>query len=166
MSWPQQNKAWASYQIRKLRVAHVPGMSGMFSPSPTSTETASKRPRHASRHVRHARAVMHGWIARAVIHGGIVNLQWRGNRSRHSRRMRNPQYYVPGKGPWYSYTFMGYPLLFTASSDYGKCWFNIVIKIDYLDNCPITWYGKINTPCTIFMSIFTPSMTQVLWSPQ
>ena len=43
----------------KLRVAHAPGMPGTFSPPPTSMETTSWRSRHASRHVRHARAVMH-----------------------------------------------------------------------------------------------------------
>ena len=32
----------------KLRVAHAPGMPGMFSPPPTSKETASKRSRRAS----------------------------------------------------------------------------------------------------------------------
>ena len=34
-------------------------MPGTFSPPPISKKTASKRPRHASRHVRHASAVMH-----------------------------------------------------------------------------------------------------------
>ena len=43
-----------------------------------SKETASWRPRHAPRHVRRARAEM---------------------RSRNSRRMRNPQYYVSEKKP-------------------------------------------------------------------
>ena len=38
-------------------------MPGTFSPSPTSKETASKQSRHASRHVRHARALMHVGIA-------------------------------------------------------------------------------------------------------
>ena len=74
----------------KLWVAHAPGMPGMFSPLPTSKETASKRSRHASRHVRHARAMMHV---------GIANPRRRGNRSRHSRRMRNLQFYVSGKRP-------------------------------------------------------------------
>ena len=74
----------------KLRVAHAPGMPGTFSPSPTSKETASLRFRHASRHVRHACAVMHA---------GIANPQWRGKRSRRSRHMRNPQFYVSGKRP-------------------------------------------------------------------
>ena len=30
---------------------------------------------------------------------GIVNLRWRGKRSRHSWRMRNPQFYVSAKRP-------------------------------------------------------------------
>ena len=53
--------------------------------APTSKETASQRPLYASRHVRHACAVMHV---------GIANLRWRGKRS---RRMRNPQIYLSGK---------------------------------------------------------------------
>ena len=47
-------------------------------------QTASYRSRHASRHVRDARAVMHV---------GIDNPRWRGKRSRHSRRMRNSLFY-------------------------------------------------------------------------
>ena len=39
----------------ELRVAHALGMPGTFSPPPRS--------RHASRHVRHARAMMHAGIA-------------------------------------------------------------------------------------------------------
>ena len=74
----------------KLQVAHAPGMPGTFSPPPTSKEAVSKRSQHASRHVRHARAVMHV---------GIANPRWRGKRSRHSRRMRNPQFYLFGKRP-------------------------------------------------------------------
>ena len=54
--------------------------------------------RHATRHVRHARAAMHV---------GIANSRWRGKRSRHSRRMHNPQCYVSGKRPL--------ALLFTVS---------------------------------------------------
>ena len=70
----------------KLWVAHAPGMPGTFSPPPTSKETASSR--HASRNVRHARAVMHI---------RIVNPRCRGKHSRHSRHMRNPQFCVSGK---------------------------------------------------------------------
>ena len=46
-----------------LRVTHAPDMPGTFSPSPTSKETISWWSLHASRHVRHARAVMHVGIA-------------------------------------------------------------------------------------------------------
>ena len=74
----------------KLRVAHVPGMPGTFSPATDFKETTSQRSRHASRHVRHARAVMHV---------GIAYPQWLGKRSRHSRHMPNPQFYVSGKRP-------------------------------------------------------------------
>ena len=73
-----------------MRVAHAPGMPGTFSPPLTSKDTTSNRSRHAPRHVRHARAVMHV---------GIANPQRQGKRSRHSRRMRNPQFYVSGKRP-------------------------------------------------------------------
>ena len=65
----------------KLRVLHAPGMPGPL--------TSLLSP-HASRHVRHARAVMHVEIA---------YLRWLGKRSRHSRRMCKPQCYVSGKRP-------------------------------------------------------------------
>ena len=54
------------------------------------TKPLVRRSRHASRHVRHTRA---------VIHVEIANPRWRGKRSRHSRRMRNPQFYVSDKMP-------------------------------------------------------------------
>ena len=37
--------------------------------------------------------------ARALIHVGIANPRWRGKRSRHSKRMRIPQFYISGKRP-------------------------------------------------------------------
>ena len=36
---------------------------------------------------------------RHVMHVGIANPRWQGKRSRHSRRMRKPQFYVSGKRP-------------------------------------------------------------------
>ena len=90
--WP----SWCSFghgplaRYRQLWVAHAPGMPGMPSLSTTSKETTSYWTRHASRHVRHARAVMHV---------RIDNPRCRGKRSRHSRRMRNPCFYVSGKRP-------------------------------------------------------------------
>ena len=52
----------------KLRVAHAPGMPRTFSLPPTLKENAIQRYRHASRHVRDARAVMHV---------GIANPRWK-----------------------------------------------------------------------------------------
>ena len=74
----------------KLRTAHAPRMPGTFSPPLTSKETSSLRPRHAWRHVRHVRAVMHA---------GIANPRWREKRSRHSRCTRNLLFYISGKRP-------------------------------------------------------------------
>ena len=74
----------------KLLVAHAPGMPGTFSPPPTSQEPVSLRSRHAPRHVRDARA---------VLHVGIANPTVQGKRSRHFRRMRNQQFYVSDKRP-------------------------------------------------------------------
>ena len=42
---------------------------------------------------------------------GIANPRWRGKRSRYSRRMRNPQFYVSGKRP------MAWCLFNTSTSD-------------------------------------------------
>ena len=50
----------------KLRVAHAPGMPGTFYPPPTSKETPHYWSRHASRHVRHARTVMHVGITKPL----------------------------------------------------------------------------------------------------
>ena len=59
-----------------MMVAHAPGMPGSFSPAPDLLA-----------------------IRDAVMHVGIANLRWRGKRSRHSRRIRNPRFYVSGKSP-------------------------------------------------------------------
>ena len=55
-----------------------------------SRNPVSYRSRHALRHVRHARVVMHA---------GIDNPRWRGKRSRRSRRMRDRQFCVYGSRP-------------------------------------------------------------------
>ena len=55
---------------RYVEIAHATGMPGTFLQPPTSKVTASWRSQHASRHVRHLRAMMHV---------GIANPRWRGN---------------------------------------------------------------------------------------
>ena len=61
-------------------------MPGMFSPPSTSSETASYRSQLASRHMRHAHAVMYVCIAKI-------------KRFRHTQRVRNLQFCASGKRP-------------------------------------------------------------------
>ena len=55
-----------------------------------------KQSRHASRHVRHARAVMHAGVS---LTRDFLWIRRRGKRWRHSRRMRNLQFYASCKRP-------------------------------------------------------------------
>ena len=92
-SWRERWLHWSHGTFTryvKLRVAHAAGMPGRFSQPLTSKKTDGQLSRHASRHVHHARA---------VTHVGIANPRWRVNRSHHSLRMRNPQFYASGKRP-------------------------------------------------------------------
>ena len=73
-----------------LPVAHAPGMPGTFSPPPQVSNPD----------------ILHGtcvtcvpWCMPGSLTNGFLWSRWRGKRSRPSRRMRNPQYYVSGKRP-------------------------------------------------------------------
>ena len=80
----------ASYQIRKLRVAHAPGMPGTFSPPPRVSDTD----------MHHGTCVTHVlWCMPGSLTSSFLWSRWRGKRSRHSRHMRKPQFYVSGKRP-------------------------------------------------------------------
>ena len=72
---------WASYQIREIVGCTCTGNAGNVFPA----------------------------TARAVMHVGIVNPRWRGKRSRHSRRMRNPHFHVSGKRSMDETMLPGYP---------------------------------------------------------
>ena len=78
----------------KLRVAHAPGMPGTFSPLPRVNDPG----KHHGTCVTHAPWCMPGSLTSDFLWG-----RSHGEGSRHSRRMRNPQFYVSGKrpmGPW------------------------------------------------------------------
>ena len=81
---------WVCYQVRKLRVAHMLGMPGTFSPPPRVNDPDM----HHGTCVTHVLWCMPGSLTR-----GFIWTRWRGKRSRHSRRMGNPQFYVSGKRP-------------------------------------------------------------------
>ena len=74
----------------KLRVAHAPRLPGTFSPPPRVGDPG----------MHHGTCVPH--VPRCMprsLTSGFLRSRWRGKRSRHSRRMRNPQLYVSGKRP-------------------------------------------------------------------
>ena len=71
-----------------LWVAHAPGMPGTLSPPPRVSDPD----------MHHGACVTHvPWCMPGSLTRGFLWCQWQGKRSRHSRRMRNPQFYVPGK---------------------------------------------------------------------
>ena len=74
----------------KLRVAHAPGMPGTFSP----TLLVRDPDMHNGTCVTHV-----PWCMSGLLTSGFIWSRWRGKRSRHSWRMRNPQFCVSGKRP-------------------------------------------------------------------
>ena len=97
----------------KLQVAHAPGMPGKFFPAAVFK---GNRSRHASRHVRDARAVMHV---------GIAYLRWRVKRSRYSPLMRTCNIAYLARGPWIRMSLLKHanvssaPVLSTANSQWN-----------------------------------------------
>ena len=72
----------------KLWVAHAPGMPGTFSPLL----------RVSNPDMHHGTCVTHvPWCMSGSLTCGFLWSRWRGKLSRHSRRMRNPQFCVSGK---------------------------------------------------------------------
>ena len=97
LSWStrQQNKPlthipWASYQIRKFAVGACAGNAGNVFPA----TTVSDPDMHRGTCVTHV-----PWCMPGSVTSSFLWSRWRGKRSRHSRRMRNSQFYVSGKRP-------------------------------------------------------------------
>ena len=75
-----------------LRVAHAPGMPGTFSPPPRVSDP----------NMHHVTCVTHvPWCMTGSLNSDFLWSRWRGKRSRHSQRMRKPQFYVSDKRPMY-----------------------------------------------------------------
>ena len=82
--------SWASCQMRKLRVAHAPGMPETFFPPQRVSNPA----------MHHGTCVTHvPWCMVGSLISGYLWSRRRGTRSRHSQRMHNPQFCVSGKRP-------------------------------------------------------------------
>ena len=72
----------------KLRVAHVPGMPGTFSSPPWVSDPD----------MNHCTCITHvPWCMPGSLNSGFLLSLWRGKCSRHSRCMRNPQFYASDK---------------------------------------------------------------------
>ena len=72
----------------QLRFAHVPGRPGTFSPPPR----VSDPDKHYGTCVTHV-----PWCMLGSLTSGFLWSRWRGKRSRYSRRIHNPRFYVSGK---------------------------------------------------------------------
>ena len=81
---------WPLARYVKLRVVHAPTMPGTFSPPRRVSDPG----------MDHGTCVTHvpGYMPRSLTSGFLWS-RWRGKRSQHSRRMRNPYFYVSGKRP-------------------------------------------------------------------
>ena len=74
----------------RLRVAHAPGIPGTFSKSSLVSDAD----------MHHGTCMAHvPWCMPGSLNSGFLWSRWREERSRHSRCMRNQQFYVSGKRP-------------------------------------------------------------------
>ena len=81
---------WASYQICIIAGTHAPRMPGTFSPPP----------RVSYPDMRHCKRVTHvPRCAPGSLNSVFLWSRWQWKRSRHSRRMRKPQFCVSGNRP-------------------------------------------------------------------
>ena len=117
-------------------------MPGLFSPPPNSKKTSSLRSRHASRHLRHALAVMHV---------GIANPRRRGKRS---LRMRNPQFYVSGKRP-ILWTLMSRMNAGWQQDEWIMYWWDIIHTLE--------WSPVLLIDIEVVSKISCLILVQVLW---
>ena len=87
-----------------LRVAHAPGMPETFSP-PSRVSDPDMHQGTCAMHVP--------WCMPGSLTSGFLWSRCRGKRSRHSRCMRNPQFYIAGKRPidYARETSLNHPLL-------------------------------------------------------
>ena len=102
------------------------------------------------------------------------NTRWRGQHSRHPRRMRNPQFYVAGKRPmaallwWESYTWKSIPYL--------EMWLlpivlPIVLGTKYRANVTLEWQtvaGSVMVDSGLLLSYLRSQLntSQITWNSQ
>ena len=121
---------WPLTRYEKLRVAHASGMPGTVSPP----QWVSDPDMHHGTYVTHVQ-----WCMPGSLTNGFLWSRWRRKRSRHSRCMRNPQFYVSGKWPIVAHVQQGdfrkillYPFVFrddASDSSQQFCTITVVVKM-------------------------------------
>ena len=115
----------------KLRVVHAPRMPGTFSPPPRVSVPGMY---HGTC------ATQVSWCMPGSLTSGVLWSRWRGNHSRHSQRMRNPQFYVSGKrsmdqtDPGWSKRGLG-PVLFLRSDAVASLLINDSVAFQWNLHC-------------------------------
>ena len=85
-----KGQLWASYQMRKIAGCACAGNAGNVFPTPPVSDP----------NMHHGTCMTHvPWCMLGSLTSSFLWSWWRGKRSRHSRCMRNPQFYVSGKRP-------------------------------------------------------------------
>ena len=105
----------------KSRVAHAPVMPGTFSPPPRVSDSDM----HQGTCMTHV-----PWCMPESLTSGFLLSRCRGKRSRHSRRMRNPQFCVSGK---------------RSIDRYVRCWFPTIPRERY----QVSAVHKIKNTCMV-----------------
>ena len=105
----------------KLRLAHTLGMPGKFFPPP----------RVSDRDMHHGTCVTHvPWSVSSCFPWN----RWRGKRSRHSRRVRNPQFYVSGQRPMTMFAWFCDSCWMASFDSFGS---------DFKFDCPLPVEGNL-----------------------
>ena len=132
-----------------------------FPPSPIKKNPGSLRSRHASRHVRDARAVMHV---------GIAHLRWWGKRSRYPRRMRTRNFAYLARGPCgsvltdFAHVLQDY---FTGTKvilGFPRCQWSIPDECGSIHYMKNGWHKHSDTLCIIY-GTYSISLTSRLFWP-
>ena len=130
----------------KLRVAHTRECRERF---PRHRETAN--PTRIMACVTHV-----PWRMTGALTSGLFWSRWRGKRSRHYRRIRNPQFCVSGKSPYSSNGWMTMTLHnYRSQWDYSGQ-FQIVPKLEQREI--VQWFQKYK-----FNKVWTPPVTNVIF---
>ena len=124
---------WTSCQIRKVVGCACTGTAGNVSPPPRVSDPDM----HYGTCVTHVPGCMPGSLTSSFLWS-----RWRGKRSRHSRLMRNPQFYVSGTRPMRQTLSWWLKIL--------RCWQWLLVKVTLLwAASDITWFMVCNTDLTL-----------------